>query len=65
MAEKEVFKKVGNTSFRIDTIKGMNFKQFEETYSEKMKGSDLKKVYEEITGKAVEAGKSVKKGENA
>lgn len=49
--KKETSKKVGNTSFQIEAIKKMSFKQFDDTYSKLLKGASTKEAYEEITGK--------------
>ncbi len=51
--------KIGNTSFREEVIKKMNFKEFKEIYTPVLKGQDLKKVYEEVTGTAKEDPKEV------
>lgn len=44
------YKKVGNTSFQVETIGKMKLKDFKKTYGEVLKGQDLDKVYEEVTG---------------
>lgn len=48
--QNQGFKKVGNTSFQVEAIKKMKLKGFKETYGKILKGQDLDKVYEEVTG---------------
>lgn len=55
----EEYKKIGNTSFRVEAIKKMALKDFKSTYKGLGSDSDLEEKYEAITGKSVKA-KSVK-----
>jgi hypothetical protein len=56
------YKKIGKTSFHVDTLKKMSLKQFKGTF-EKVLGAeaDLDKIYEEVTGKS---GKPAKASED-
>jgi hypothetical protein len=44
-------RKIGNTSFREEAIKKMTLKEFRDTYTGLLKGQDVKKAYEDLTGK--------------
>ena len=50
MEKKAEIKKVGNTSFHVDTVSKMKLKDFKDTYGKVLKGQDLDKVYKEVTG---------------
>ena len=58
----EGFKKVGNTSFRVEAIKKMNLKDFKATYAKILKGQDLDAIYKEVTAAPAEATKDSKEG---
>lgn len=47
---KKEYKKIGNTSFRVDSIKKMSLKDFKKTYESLLPGLDLGSVYKEVTG---------------
>lgn len=61
--ENTEHKKVGNTSFHVETIKKMKLKDFKDTYRGILKGQDLDKVYTEVTGKSGESDKPVRFGD--
>ncbi len=50
--EKSPYKKVGNSSFHVETIKSMKLKGFKETYSKvkAFEGKNLDALFTEITG---------------